>query len=164
MRTRNIEKLVLYEYEPPFPVNGPAADPGVLSKFEDLVQRGQKDAALEVFLRDIVKLSDARIAAARRNPNWTARARTVDVQVREIRALNAYEFVPAKFGKLMIPTLLVMGSQTADHHRVAIEALGRALPNQTLVTLQGQGHDAIEAAPELFTNAVLEFLKSRPPS
>ncbi len=162
MRTRNIEKLVLYE--PPFPVNGPAADPGVLSKFEDLVQRGQKDAALEVFLRDIVKLSDARIAAARKNPNWTARARTVDVQVREIRALNAYEFVPAKFGKLMIPTLLVMGSQTADHHRVAIEALGRALPNQTLVTLQGQGHDAIEAAPELFTNAVLEFLKSRPPS
>src|SRR6267143_5716201 len=78
--------------------------------------------------------------------------------------LPAYEFVPAKFGKLMVPTLLVMGSQTADHHRVAIEALGRVLPNQTIVTLQGQGHDAIEAAPELFTNAVLEFLKSRPPS
>lgn len=162
LRTQNIDQLVLYE--PPFPMGGPVTDPTVLSRFEDLVRRGQKDAALEMFLRHIVKLSETRIAAARKNPSWTARARTVDVQVREIRALNAYEFVPAKFGKLTIPTLLVMGSQTAGHHRAAIEALARALPNQMLVILQGQEHDAIEAAPELFTNAVLEFLKSRPPS
>ncbi len=76
--------------------------------------------------------------------------------------MNAYEFAAAKFEKLKIPTLLVMGSQTADHHRAAIEALSRALPNRTLVTLQGQGHDAIQAAPQLFTDAVLGFLKSRP--
>lgn len=162
LRTQNIDQLVLYE--PPFPVGGSVTDLTVLSGFEDLVRRGQKDAALEMFLRHIVKLSETRIAAARKNPSWTARARTVDVQVREIRALNAYEFVPAKFGKLTIPTLLVMGSQTAGHHRAAIEALARALPNQMLVILQGQEHDAIEAAPELFTNAVLEFLKSRPAS
>ena len=162
LRTQNIDQLVLYE--PPFPVGGPVTNLTVLSRFEDLVRRGQKDAALEMFLRHIVKLSETRIAAARKNPSWTARARTVDVQVREIRALNAYEFVPAKFGKLTIPTLLVMGSQTAGHHRAAIEALGHALPNSKLSVLQGQEHDAIEAAPELFTNAVLEFLKSRPAS
>jgi len=73
----------------------------------------------------------------------------------------AYEFVPAKFGKLMIPTLLVMGFKRPTITGSRLRLLGRVLPNQTLVTLQGQGHDAIEAAPELFTNAVLEFLKSR---
>jgi pimeloyl-ACP methyl ester carboxylesterase len=160
LRTRSIEKLVLYE--PPFPVSGPVADPEVLAKFEDLVQKGQKDAALEMFLHDIVKLPDNRIEEARKEPGWAARANTIDIQVREIRAVNAYEFAAAKFEKLKIPTLLVMGSQTADHHRVAIEALSRVLPNRTLVTLQGQGHDAIQAAPQLFTDAVLGFLKPRP--
>ena len=160
LRTQSIGQLVLYE--PPFPVAGPIADPKVLANFEDLVQKGQKDAALEMFLRDIVKLSETRIAAARKDPDWAARANTIDVQVREIRAVNAYEFTATRFEKLKIPTLLVMGSQTADHHRAAIEALSRALPDRTLVTLQGAGHDAIQAAPALFTDAVLGFLKPCP--
>src|SRR5215813_14032441 len=94
LRTRRIVRLVLYE--PPFPVRGPLADRDVLARFEELIQQGQKDAALELFLREIVKLPEARIAAARKEPSWSARAEAVGVQVREVKAVDAYGFVGAK--------------------------------------------------------------------
>jgi len=113
-----------------------------------------------MFLWEIVKLPDTRIVSARKDPSWSSRAKSIGVQVRELRAVNAYKFNTEKFQKLLTPTLLVTGSETAEHHRVAIDALGHALPNRTLVVLQGQGHDGIRAAPGLFAESVLKFLDS----
>jgi pimeloyl-ACP methyl ester carboxylesterase len=156
--TRSIGQLVLYE--PPFPVNGPVASPETVAELDDLLREGRNDEALEVFLRNIVKLPDSRIAAARAEPDWAARASTMKIQIREIRGLNAYRFEPGRFANLRIPVLLVMGSETAEHHRAAINALRRALPNRTVITLPGQGHDAVQAAPAVFKDAVMGFLKS----
>src|SRR5215470_1181192 len=153
----SVDRLVLYE--PPIPINGPIASPEALSKFEDLVRSNQNDAALEMFLREIVKLPEARIASARKDPSWTSRAKSIGVQVRELRAVNAYKFSREKFEKLRTPTLLVIGSETAEHHRIAIDALGRIFPNRTLVVLQGQGHDGVRSAPGLFAESVLKFLE-----
>ncbi|HKV80129.1 MAG TPA: alpha/beta hydrolase [Candidatus Sulfotelmatobacter sp.] len=158
LRSPRVSKLVLYE--PPIPIKGPIASTEALAKFEDLVRSGQSDAALEMFLREIVKLPEARIASARKDPSWTSRAKSIGVQVREVRAVNGYKFRAEQFQKLLTPTLLMTGSETAEHHRIANDVLARTLPNRTLVVLQGQGHDGIRSAPELFAESVLKFLKS----
>src|SRR5262249_24097618 len=158
LRTEKIGRLVLYE--PPFPVHGPLADSKTLARFEGLIQQGQKDAALELFLRKIVKLPEARSGVARREPSWAARAEAVGVQVREVKSVDAYGFVGAKYQAAKSPTLLVMGTETAEHHQAAIEALRQVLPNNQIAVLQGQGHDAVQASPQLFLDPVLKFLNA----
>jgi len=113
-----------------------------------------------MFLRDIVKLPEARIVSARKAPDWTTRAKSIGVQVRELRAVNGYSFSAEQFQKLLTPTLLVTGSETAEHHRIANDVLAHTLPNRTLVVLQGQGHDGIRSVPGLFAESVLKFLES----
>jgi len=158
LRTRRIVRLVLYE--PPFPVRGPLADRDVLARFEGLIQQGQKDTALELFLREIVKLPEARIAAARKEPSWAARAQAVGLQVREVKVVDAYGFIGTKYQPVKSPVLLVMGTETAEHHRAAVEALSEVLPSNRVAMLQGQGHDALQSAPKVFVDAILEFLNA----
>ena len=154
--TLNVSRLVLYE--PPFPVEGPVTDPAVLVRIEERIGAKEDDAALEIFLREVVKLSEARIADARKSSGWPVRVATLGPLARQLHALNAYSFDQERFHNLKIPTLLVMGSETAGHHRAAILALDRVLPNHKLVVLKGQEHNAIETAPELFASTVLDFL------
>jgi pimeloyl-ACP methyl ester carboxylesterase len=60
--------------------------------------------------------------------------------------------------KMRVPTLLLTGSKTAPHLKQAINALQRSLPNQSLVIFEGQQHNAMDAVPRQFAQAVMNFL------
>jgi pimeloyl-ACP methyl ester carboxylesterase len=64
--------------------------------------------------------------------------------------------------KLETPTLLLTGSKTASPQlRQAIHSLMDALPNRTLVVLQGQEHNAMDNIPQEFADTVARFLEGR---
>src|SRR5262249_15909319 len=134
--TQNISKLVLYE--PPLQDldHGPVAD-----RIEKMIQAGNREQALETFMREIVMVSPTEVAAMKVRPNWHERFATIDIQIREIRALSKYRFDARRIRKIRTPTLLLTGSKTASPQlKQAISSLLDALPNRQLFVLEGQEH------------------------
>ena len=157
LRTDEVERLVLYE--PPLPVGDPDRDTEpVLDEIESLIEAGEREDALVLFLDDIAGMPPAELDALRSAPNWPARVEAVRTVVREERARKAYEFDPARFTGLDTPTLLLLGGDTAPLHRNATEALDGGLPNSRVVVMGGQAHAAMNTAPDLFVAEVLDFL------
>ena len=160
LRTDDVERLVLYE--PPLPVGDADRDTEpMLAEMERLIEDGERDEALVLFLGDVAGMPPAELDALRSAPNWPARVEAVHTVLREERARKAYAFESAKFADLTTPTLLLLGGDTAPLHRAATEALDETLPNSRVVVLPGQAHAAMNTAPELFADEVLAFLEGR---
>lgn len=158
LRLDDLHALVLYE--PPLPVSDLDPDSAeVLAEMEALIETGEREQALLLFLGDIANMPQTELAALRSAPNWPARVEAVHTIVREERARKAYEFDDAKLGAVTTPTLLLMGSETAPFTREATEALNDVLPNSRIVVMEGQAHAAMSTAPELFADEVLAFLQ-----
>jgi pimeloyl-ACP methyl ester carboxylesterase len=152
--TNQISKLILYE--PPLldPINL-----AVVDKIERMIKDGEREQALATFLSEGVKLSPGEVAAMKSRPSWSGVVATVDLQPRQMRALAEYRFDAKRMGSVRMPTLLLLGSETASPHlRQAIRSLEAALPNATVVVLQGQQHNAMDSARELLARKISNFL------
>ena len=158
LRTDDLRKLVLYE--PPLPVSDHDPDSeNVLDQMTALVDDGENEEALLRFFREVAHVPEPELEALRSAPNWPARVEAARTAIREERARKAYEFDAARFEGLTTPTLLLSGSESAPYYRDATEALDEALPNSRIVVLDGQAHAAMNTAPELLVDAVLEFIR-----
>jgi pimeloyl-ACP methyl ester carboxylesterase len=156
---KKISKLVLYE--PPIEDLDHTA---VANAMEKLIGAGQRDEALVTFLREVVMVSPSEIELMRTRPSWKDRVAGIDVQLREMHALIRYRFEPKKVKKLMVPTLLITGSRTASPQlKAAIQTLMRTLAHPTLLTLEGQEHNAMDNIPQQFADAVTKFLQDKKP-
>jgi pimeloyl-ACP methyl ester carboxylesterase len=71
---------------------------------------------------------------------------------------RSYHFDPAKFAKLQVPTLLLLGGDSPSSARQAVELVDSALPDSRIVVMPGQQHVAMDMDPELFLREVLQFL------
>ena len=152
--TDKISKLVLYE--PPLQERNHSA---VASKMQSMVDAGQQEQALVTFLKEIVMISPGEIEAMKIRPSWRGLAAGIELQIRQIRALNAYRFDAQRVSTLKVPTLLLTGGKTASPDlKRAISSLLDSLPNRTLVVFQGQEHNAMDNVPQQFTEAVINFL------
>lgn len=161
LRTDGLRKLVLYE--PPIPVGeGAVASEETLERLEALVAEGDRDEALTVFLRDIAGVSQEEIDLLRGGPEWVAGTAAVHTVPREVEAVGSYRSDPDRFTTLATPTRLLIGSESPPFLREFSEVLADALPDGRLVTLPGQGHQAMNTAPEQFTRTVTELLAESP--
>jgi pimeloyl-ACP methyl ester carboxylesterase len=152
--TKNISKLVLYE-----PAVQERNRSAIASKMERLIRAEKREQALIVFLQEIVLISPKEITAMKSRPNWTGLVASVDSQIRQLRALDAYHFEPTRISNLSIPTLLLVGGKTASPYlKHGIDGLMAALPNRRLTVLEGQEHNAMETIPEKFAETVSNFL------
>lgn len=79
--------------------------------------------------------------------------------VRELPAVDAYEFDPARFEGMTVPTVLVVGSECPPQLGDSTDPLVAALPNNRTVVLDGQAHAAMNTAPARFTDTVLAFIR-----
>jgi len=152
--TNKISHLVLYE--PPLQDLDHTA---VADRMEKLINAGDREQALITFFQEIVMLSPDEIAAMKRQPLWPGRVAGIDIQIREIRSLSKYRFNAKRVKTLRVPTLLVAGSTTASPQlKQAINSLRDTLPRQTLVVLEGEGHNAMDTIPVKFAETVTKFL------
>jgi pimeloyl-ACP methyl ester carboxylesterase len=154
--TDNIRRLVLYE--PPIPTGRPTSPPDVLDRLHALVDGGELEAALEVFMREVARIPEHELAPYRQLPMWKGRIELAPTIPREMELGRSDTYDLDKFGTLAVPTLLLAGGDSPEFMRRATEAVDSALPDSRVIVLPGQQHVAMDLAPELFVKEVLEFL------
>ena len=145
-------------YEPPIPTDLPMYPPGAPDRMQDLIDGGELEAALEVFMREVVRMPEYELEAYRQLPTWKIRINLAPTIPRELRIDKTYSFDPDKFANLRVPTLLLLGGDSPPLFRDATEAADSALPNSIVVTLRGQQHIAMDTNPDLFVSEVLRFV------
>ena len=156
--TKNIQRLILYE--PAF-----ATDYDVLvseklvNRVQNLIDKGEKEQALIVFMREIALLSQEETDIFRKDPGWQSRLEAAHTLAREEKAFSEHRFDAHRFSDVNIPTLLMTGSESSSIYKKSTKEVHNALPNSRIVTLEGQAHIAMNTAPELFLREVLAFLK-----
>ena len=155
--TKKIAGLALYE--PPLQ---DLDHTEVANRMERLIQAGDREQALLMFFREIVKMSPEEIETVRSRPVWPERVAGIDIQIREIRALSKYRFDPNRMRRVRVPTLLLAGSETRSPQlKQAITSLVNTLSNRTLVILEGEEHNAMDTIPQQFADHVTKFLLKR---
>ena len=140
-----LPRLVLYEP----PMGGVLTEPSVIDRLESRIADGDRDGAVAEFLHDIAGYDEAEIDELRESPVWDLRKAVAHTLPRELRAECDFELNRAALGELDIPVLMLIGSDSPDWAKRSTAAYAEARPNATVHTLEGQGHGALAAAPEL---------------
>jgi pimeloyl-ACP methyl ester carboxylesterase len=153
--TDRIARLMLYEP----PLHEPVANNlAVTTRLEDMIRKGELEQALITFQTEIVKQSTEEIVRMKARPAWPALVASIAAHPRQMRALSAYRFDASRMKTLTTPTLLLQGEQTiSPSARQSIAALRDSLPNQTLVVLERQAHNAVDAGRDVLANAIISF-------
>ena len=155
--TSNIRRMVLYE--PPYRLNEPyISHPDSVARLEERLAAGDREGVVEVMMGELVGVPPEGLAEMRTTPAWAARMAAAHTIPRELRALETYVFEPERFRGVDVPTLFLLGGASPPHMHRATHAAADALPNARVVVLPGQGHLAMDSAPDLFLDEVRRFL------
>lgn len=160
LRIGNLHRLVVYE--PPMPVEGlPAgSNSDAMRRIEACMARNDREGVLTIFFREMNGMPADQFEQFKQLPEWPLRVAAAHTLPRELQAVGAYRFDAARFAKLDVPVLLLLGGDSPASFRAAIDMVAGALPNGRTVVLPGQRHVAMDTAPELFVQEVLAFLKA----
>jgi pimeloyl-ACP methyl ester carboxylesterase len=156
--TPSIHRLVVYEGAPP-PASGRGyQDDGTLGRIEALVAAGDRDEALVTFMRDIVGMPVAELAAFRAGPIWPRRAAAVETTIRELRAEVSPAASLEALGRVRQPVLQILGGASSAVFGEATRALDARLRTGRVVTIEGARHAAHHTHAPAFVAAIEAFL------
>jgi pimeloyl-ACP methyl ester carboxylesterase len=156
----NLHRLVAYE--PPIPVPGlPLVPEGFIDRLQSLIEAGENEKATTAFMLDVVKMPAPDLERFKAQPAWAARVAAAHTLPREFRAMERYQFAPHRFIRFSIPTLLLLGGNSPQVFKSGIEIVAAALPGSRTTILQGQQHNAMDTAPDLFVRTIVEFFVNR---
>ncbi|MCB8983880.1 MAG: alpha/beta hydrolase [Ardenticatenaceae bacterium] len=154
--TKGISRLILYE--PPLPTGTPLFPRDLPGQMQSLLDKGQQEEALVLFLRNGPKMPDHELKAYRQLPVWPTRVSLAPTIPREIQIDSTYKFDAEKFAGLEVQTLLLLGGDSPNFFHEGIRLLDSALPNSRITVLPGQQHIAMDTNPDLFAAETLQFL------
>jgi pimeloyl-ACP methyl ester carboxylesterase len=165
LQTDKLLKLILYE-PPILTVSGESLIPNeaiqamgqAVETMDDMLAEGDNEGVMLTFARDIGQVPEEQIEAFRAMPSWQASVDMADTIVREVHAVETYNFDPERFRDLSVPTLSLTGSESPPYMKAATEAVSAALHNDQVVALEGQSHLAMAFDPEGFTRSIVAFL------
>jgi pimeloyl-ACP methyl ester carboxylesterase len=152
-RSPSIAGLVLYEPASASPGHVPVAN-DVLDAFEAALAGGDRARALVLFFEQVVGLPAAAIDAMRGTPIWQARMAAIHTALREGRVANDFRLDQDRFRSIDVPAVVLVGTESPAWLRSAAAQAVDVLPRARLVELDGQGHMAIDQAPDLFSAEV----------
>jgi pimeloyl-ACP methyl ester carboxylesterase len=153
-RIEGLPNLMLYEP----PMGGGLSDAAQIDRWEDLIEAGDRDRVVREFLHDVGGYSQAEIDEFALLPAWELRKQVAHTVPRELRAERSYQLDRPALAGLDIPVLMLVGSESPAWARRSTEAYAEALPRVEVRTLEGQGHGAAVAAPELLAVELARFL------
>jgi pimeloyl-ACP methyl ester carboxylesterase len=148
-----VRKLVLYEPAWPHVVSSDAMRP-----LEELARAGDWDEFCVTFFRDLLRVPAAEVDAVRASDGlWSPIRRDAEASLGDLRAIARYEFRPERFRELHVPVLLQVGTESPRDLYVT-DALAAVLPDARIGRLDGQAHEGMTTAPEMYADAVMRFL------
>ena len=131
---------------------------GVERRIAELVEAGDRDAALETFMREIVRMPHADLAAFRADPIWPVRAAAVGTTLRELEGEASPAASLEALAGVGQPVLQLLGGESAAPFREATEALDARLRDGRVVVIDGARHAAHHTHVPAFAAAVETFL------
>lgn len=149
-----IRRLALYE--PPGPQTAPQ---DWRDRVRALIAAGQPGPAMASFLTEIVGLTREQLTELRNAPrDYDVMPIVAATMPRESEALAGTDLSALASGVLM-PVLLILGSASPAWARDITGELAAGLPDAAVAVLDGQGHGAVDAAPELLVSELTRFFR-----
>ena len=146
-----VRRLALYE--PPGPQTAPKE---WRERVTALIADGKPGPAMVSFLREM-GMSATQIDELKNAPrDYDVLPIVSATMPREALALATVD-VTALTAAVTVPVLLLLGSRSPAWAYDLTGALAGALPQSTLAVLDGQGHDAVDSAPELLADRLAGF-------
>jgi pimeloyl-ACP methyl ester carboxylesterase len=150
-----VSKLVLYEH----PAQG-VLTPSRLAQLDDLASRDDWDMLVQIFMRDVLLVPDSEVQEIRASRFWEPWILDAPISLNDLRAVARLTLDADRCRLLEMPVLLLIGSESPQQ-LYATEFLAHSLPNVRIHSLEGQAHEGMTTAPELFTDAISEFLLTK---
>lgn len=142
-------------YEPPKPQTVPGE---WVERASTMATDGRAGQAMFSFLTEIVGLSVEQVQGLADQPrSYDVLAIVAATLPREAQALMAIDLLkdaPA----VTCPVLLLLGQNSPSWARDITHALTATIANAEVAVLPGQGHEAIDSAPDLVVSALERFL------
>jgi len=149
-----IAGLILYET----PLHLERFVEDIWDRFHSAAQGERYEEALTIFLAEEAEVPDDIIAEIQGTPHWDHLLEHTPHTAFEIEALVDARFEVDRYADISVPTLLLAGTETADHPSFATQALDDLVPNARTAWLDGEGHTANETSPEMVAQEIIEFV------
>jgi pimeloyl-ACP methyl ester carboxylesterase len=141
-------------YEPPLPSPGfEVSSPEGLARIKAMSDPRE---ILEAFYRETLHLPEPAIKALADQEFPYVADSIGRTAFRELAQAAAYRATD-RYAKIAAPVRLLLGSESPAYLRAATTAIAGRIPGATVVTLRGQGHQAIDYDPHQIVKAVLDF-------
>jgi len=154
----NLARLIAYE-PPVFFRDEDRIAPDLPERLDALLAKGDRNAAVQTFLREGPRVAEREIAGMAASGFWpqllAAQGHTVPYDSRVQRSFNAG---PDELARIRVRSLMLLGGASPERMKAGAQTVAARLPNAELKELPGQQHVAQLSAPELFASAVNEFL------
>lgn len=132
-------------YEPAGPATAP---PEWVARMKSLIGAGHSGQAMVSFLTEIIGLRPEAVMALRDEPIAKEATKIVAATMsREADALSAVNLTELA-GAVGQPVLLLLGETSPPWASAITSSLARVLAAPHVVVLQGEGHEAVDTAPE----------------
>jgi pimeloyl-ACP methyl ester carboxylesterase len=147
-----VSKLVLYEH--------PSQDmvtPSQSAQLDELANHEDWDTLVQIFMRDVLLVPDSEVQEIRSSRFWDAWIVDAPISMNDVRAIARHNLEPNRYRSLNMPVQLLVGSESPPD-LWATKFLANVLPDVRIDSLEGQAHEGMTTAPELFTDTISKFL------
>ena len=120
--------------------------------------RDDREAVLEMFMREVVGMDDAGMDRFRADPIWPLRVAASPTILRELDAEREPAASFDALGLVAVPVLQVLGTASSAAFQAATSALDTRLARGSIVRIEGAAHAAHHTHPDAFVAAVESFL------
>lgn len=152
-----ITRLLLYE--PPFDVDGlrPPLAADLPDRIASLVTEGRRGEAVELYQTEAIGMPQEAVERLRDAPFHAGMEAIAHTLAYDAAIVGDLRLPETDVRNVTIPTLVLAGEHSMPMLRNAAQTLASALPNGSLVTLAGSGH---EINPDVTAPAIATYLRS----
>lgn len=148
----------LVTYEPALPLDGPLFG-STVDGYQELVDSGDLDAALEYGMVQFVKFAPEQVAQFKGSPVWSTLAALTPTWGRELLAIDSADGGLDSYRSIATPTMMLAGELSPGWLVDVSRRLHQSVPGSRLVTLAGQAHDAHTFAPKDLAVEIVQFVR-----
>ena len=143
-------------------IEGGAAEPLVprdlIEEMSAALGADDRDAALALFLKRLVGLTDEQIEEQRDTDRWKTRTKSIHTFVREARAANAVRYDPDRLASIGCPVRFVVGTESTQAMLDGARRAHDGTPGSKLDVIEGRLFTTMYDEPAAAARAVGDWL------